>query len=92
MAKKHSPSQSFPSTFDFGDGNSTRVRRAVEAETENKLERTMLNTPSLNNHEKSKFLPKEDNQSPILFIDDESAGIIDVTKTTTVNKVLQGLS
>ena len=92
VAKNQSPSPSFPDTFDFGNGNATRVRREVEPETEHKFQRPALNTNPLKNHDKSQFSVEEANHSPILFIDDETAGIIDVTKTTTVNRVLQDLS
>jgi hypothetical protein len=67
-----------------------RVRRAVESE--HKLQKPALNTNSLKNYDNSQVSPTETNHSPILFIDDETAGIIDVTKTTTVNRVLQDLS
>ena len=92
VAKKQSPSQSFPDTFDFGNDNDTRVRRDVGLETEHKVESHVLNTNALRNNDNAKFSPEESNHSPILYIDDESAGVADVTKTTSVSRVLQDLS
>ena len=92
MARKQSPFNSFPDTFDFEDENGTRVRRAVESETYNKLEKNSMNMNDLKNNENARITQEDVNHSPILFIDDEAAGIVDVTKTTTVNRVLQDLS
>ena len=43
------------------------------------------------NKESAAFPSEGANQSPIMFIDDE-AGLVAVTKTTTVNRVLHDLS
>ena len=92
MARKQSPFHSFPDNFDFEDEYGTRVRRTVESETRIKPENSSINMNALKNNENARFTPEDVNHSPILFIDDEAAGIVDVTKTTTVNRVLQDLS
>ena len=91
MAKRQSPSYSFPDTFNFGDEESVRTRRAVPSDIESKPD-IILRTDSSKNDGNARTTVDEVNNSPILFIDDESAGIIDVAKTTTVNRVLQDLS
>ena len=92
VAKKQISSQSFPDTFDFGNGNSDRVRREAMDDAENNSERVLIDATSTNNDLNARFSTNESNHSPILYIDDERAGIIDVNKTTTVDKVLPDLT
>ena len=89
VAKKQSSSQPFPETFDFGNENGGRVRREAVSEAEKNPEKSLANTSSTINNLNAKLETDENNHSPILFIDDESAGIVDVVKTTAVDKVLQ---
>ena len=88
VAKKQSPFNSFPDTFNFGNQNSTRERRAAELDGKENSENTSPKTDDNANKDAS----DEANNSPILFIDDENGGIVDVAKTTTVNRVLHDLT
>ena len=92
VTRKQSAVQPFPDSFDFEDESSTRVRRAVGTETgnyKNSADADDFNAPK--NKQSAAFPSEGANQSPIMFIDDE-AGIVNVTKTTTVNRVLHDLS
>ena len=92
VARKQSPFHSFPDNFNFENENGTRVRRSIEPQTSINVEKGSTSPNALQNNENLKRSPEDVNHSPILFIDDEVGGIVDVTKTTTVNKVLQDLS
>ena len=89
VAKKQSSSQPFPDTFDFGNENGGRVRREAASEAETNSEKILINASSTINNLNARLPPDETNLSPILYIDDESAGIVDVAKTTAVDKVFQ---
>ena len=92
VAKKQISSQPFPDTFDFGDENGSRVRREAIEEADNSPEKSLINATLTSNNLNGRLSTNESNHSPILFIDDERAGIVDVNKTTTVDNVLHDLT
>ena len=92
VAKKQISSQSFPDTFDFGDENGSRVRREAIEDADSSPDKTSIHATLNSNNLNARLLTNEPNHSPILFIDDERAGIVDVNKTTTVDNVLHDLT